>query len=79
MATASPLTLTFPTGNTCSLTFDLVVFDFRNHGQNVPIVPPHHNYEQLTRDLERIIQAVKVQFGRPVPFNVGTDCDEACH
>ena len=28
--------------------FDLVIFDFRNHGQNVPVVPPHHNYEQLT-------------------------------
>lgn len=23
--------------------FDLVVFDFRNHGQNVPVVPPHHS------------------------------------
>jgi pimeloyl-ACP methyl ester carboxylesterase len=35
--------------------FDLVVFDFPNHGQNVPVVPPHHNYEQLTRDLERVM------------------------
>jgi pimeloyl-ACP methyl ester carboxylesterase len=26
--------------------FDLLVFDFRNHGQNVPVVPPQHNYEQ---------------------------------
>src|SRR3974390_3178587 len=43
--------------------FDLVVFDFRNHGKNVPVVPPHHNYEQLTRDLECVIQAVKVQLG----------------
>jgi pimeloyl-ACP methyl ester carboxylesterase len=22
--------------------FDLLVFDFRNHGQNVPVVPPSH-------------------------------------
>jgi pimeloyl-ACP methyl ester carboxylesterase len=44
--------------------FDLVVFDFRNHGQNVPVVPPHHTYEQLTRDLERVIQAVKVRLGQ---------------
>jgi len=43
--------------------FDLVIFDFRNHGQNVPVVPPHHTYEQLTRDLERVIQAVKVRLG----------------
>src|ERR1700739_404090 len=31
--------------------FDLLVFDFRNHGQNVPVAPSHHTYEQLTRDL----------------------------
>jgi len=43
--------------------FDLVVFDFRNHGQNTPVVPPHHNYEQLTRDLERVVQAVKLRLG----------------
>jgi pimeloyl-ACP methyl ester carboxylesterase len=43
--------------------FDLIVFDFRNHGQNVPVVPPHHTYEQLTRDLERVIQAVKLRLG----------------
>src|SRR6516225_6263980 len=39
------------------------VFDYRNHGQNVPVVPPNHNYEQLTRDLERVIQSVKVRLG----------------
>jgi pimeloyl-ACP methyl ester carboxylesterase len=43
--------------------FDLLLFDFRNHGHNVPVVPPHHTYEQLTRDLERVIQAVKVRLG----------------
>ena len=43
--------------------FDVVVFDFRNHGQNLPVVPPHHNYEQLTRDLERLVQAVKLRLG----------------
>lgn len=43
--------------------FDLVIFDFRNHGQNVPVVPPHHNYAQFTRDLERVIQAVKERLG----------------
>jgi len=34
--------------------FDVLVFDFRNHGQNVPAMPAHHTYEQLTRDLERV-------------------------
>jgi pimeloyl-ACP methyl ester carboxylesterase len=43
--------------------FDLMVFDFRNHGQNVPIAPSRHTYEQLTQDLERVIQAVKAEFG----------------
>jgi pimeloyl-ACP methyl ester carboxylesterase len=43
--------------------FDLLVFDFRNHGQNVPAVPAHHTYEQLTRDLETVVQAVKAELG----------------
>ncbi len=43
--------------------FDLLVFDFRNHGQNVPAVPSHHTYEQLTRDLERVVQDVKARLG----------------
>lgn len=43
--------------------FDLLVFDFRNHGQNVPVVPPHHTYEQLTRDLECVLQDVKTRLG----------------
>lgn len=43
--------------------FDLLIFDFRNHGQNVPVVPSHHTYEQLTRDLERVVQDVKSRLG----------------
>src|ERR1700761_88563 len=43
--------------------FDLVVFDFRNHGQNVPARPPHHSYEQLVRDLERVVQEVRAKLG----------------
>lgn len=43
--------------------FDLLVFDFRNHGQNVPAVPAHHTYEQLVRDLERVVQDVKARLG----------------
>lgn len=43
--------------------FDLLVFDFRNHGQNVPVVPPHHSYEQLVRDLELVVGEVKRKLG----------------
>lgn len=43
--------------------YDLMVFDFRNHGQNVPVEPPHHNYAQLTRDLERVMRAADSRFG----------------
>ena len=44
--------------------FDLVVFDFRNHGQNVPVEPSNHTYPQLTRDLERAIQEVRSRLGQ---------------
>ena len=43
--------------------FDLLVFDFRNHGRNEPVVPPRHTYEQLTLDLERVIEAVRARLG----------------
>lgn len=43
--------------------FDVVVFDFRNHGQNIPVEPSHHHYAQLTRDLERVLQAVRTRLG----------------
>jgi pimeloyl-ACP methyl ester carboxylesterase len=43
--------------------FDLIVFDFRNHGRNEPAMPPHHTYEQLARDLERVIQEVQSRLG----------------
>ncbi len=43
--------------------YDLIVFDFRNHGQNVPVEPPHHNYTQLTRDLERVYNGIESWLG----------------
>jgi pimeloyl-ACP methyl ester carboxylesterase len=43
--------------------FDLVVFDFRNHGQNSPVQPPHHTYEQLVLDLERVVREVRSKLG----------------
>jgi pimeloyl-ACP methyl ester carboxylesterase len=44
--------------------FDLLVFDFRNHGQNVPVEPANHNYAQLSRDLERVLHAVDSRLGK---------------
>ena len=44
--------------------FDLLVFDFRNHGQNIPVEPSNHNYAQLSRDLERVVQEVRAQLGQ---------------
>ena len=43
--------------------YDLVIFDFRNHGQNIPVEPPNHNYAQLSRDLERVVQEVRSRLG----------------
>lgn len=43
--------------------FDLLIFDFRNHGQNVPVTPANHNYAQLARDLECVVQEVKARLG----------------
>lgn len=43
--------------------FDLLVYDFRNHGQNVPVEPSNHHYEQLTRDLERVLREVHSRLG----------------
>ena len=44
--------------------FDLLVFDFRNHGQNIPVEPSNHHYAQLSRDLERVAQEVRTRLGQ---------------
>ena len=38
--------------------YDVLVFDFRNHGQSPPVTPANHNYAQFSRDLEVILQAI---------------------
>ena len=43
--------------------YDVLVFDFRNHGQNVPVEPSNHNYAQLSRDLDRVRDAIDAQLG----------------
>ena len=47
--------------------FDVLVFDFRNHGQNVPVDAVEPHYEQLARDLERVVQAVHAKLVRRRP------------
>ncbi|HEY7248166.1 MAG TPA: alpha/beta hydrolase [Xanthobacteraceae bacterium] len=44
--------------------YDVLVFDFRNHGQNIPADPPNHDYAQLTRDLDRVLDAVNARWGK---------------
>jgi pimeloyl-ACP methyl ester carboxylesterase len=43
--------------------YDVIVFDFRNHGRNVPVTPANHTYAQLSRDLERVYQGVTARLG----------------
>ncbi len=43
--------------------FDVIVFDFRNHGWNPLVDPPHHTYTQFARDLEIIHHAVAALLG----------------
>lgn len=44
--------------------FDVILFDFRNHGENLPVTPPNHTYGQLSRDLERVYQDVTAKLGK---------------
>src|SRR5258708_37592246 len=43
--------------------FDLIIFDFRNHGENEPATPAQHTYAQLSRDLARVYQYVTAKLG----------------
>jgi pimeloyl-ACP methyl ester carboxylesterase len=43
--------------------YDLILFDFRNHGQN-PVSPfQHHNWRRFIDDLERIFHFIQETFG----------------
>ncbi|MBI3516915.1 MAG: alpha/beta hydrolase [Proteobacteria bacterium] len=42
---------------------ELLVFDFRDHGQNVPADPAHHTYAQMTSDLGRVYQTMTARLG----------------
>ena len=47
--------------------YDVLLFDFRNHGHNVPAEPGNHTYAQLSRDLERVLEEIDFRLGkRPI-------------
>jgi len=50
--------------------YDVLVFDFRNHGQNIPADPPNHNYAQFARDLDRVIAAVNSRLGEKTTVGI---------
>jgi len=43
--------------------YDLILFDFRNHGQNPRHTFENHNWNQFVRDLEQIYSASQERFG----------------
>src|SRR6185312_16206994 len=43
--------------------YDLMLFDFRNHGQNPLTNFTDHNWTQFVRDLEQIFAAIQAHFG----------------
>ena len=64
--------------------YDVLVFDFRNHGQNVPVEPSNHHLRAACRDLERVVQAVDATARQQddrghLPFHVGAHRHEARH
>jgi pimeloyl-ACP methyl ester carboxylesterase len=50
--------------------YDVLVFDFRNHGQNIPVEPSQHNYAQLSRDLERVLDTIDARLGRKTTVGI---------
>ncbi len=50
--------------------FELIVFDFRNHGQNPRAGGDGHNYAQFARDLERIYLGVGERLGAKTSVGV---------
>ncbi len=43
--------------------YDVIVYDFRNHGQNPPHLPVHHHWKRFIQDDERIWHAIREQWG----------------
>lgn len=43
--------------------FEVVLFDFRNHGRNPPSDPAHHTYEWFVRDLRMVYDGASERLG----------------
>jgi len=43
--------------------FELIIFDFRNHGHNPPSPAVHHHYAQMADDVEHIVHGVNDRLG----------------
>ena len=43
--------------------YDVIVYDFRNHGQNPPHHPAHHNWKSFIQDDERVWHAIRERWG----------------
>lgn len=50
--------------------YDVLVFDFRNHGRNLPVEPSHHTYAQLARDLDRVLDAIDARLGKKTTVGI---------
>lgn len=50
--------------------FDVVLFDMRNHGQNVTTGADGHHYQQMARDLTTIHQQVESRLGKATAVGV---------
>ena len=45
------------------ISFEVVLFDYRNHGWNAPSDPARHHYTQLARDTESLYHGVTARLG----------------
>jgi pimeloyl-ACP methyl ester carboxylesterase len=50
--------------------YDVLVFDFRNHGQSTPVEPSNHTYAQLSRDLERVLDVIDSHLGKKTTVGI---------
>lgn len=50
--------------------YELVVFDFRNHGRNERSDPANHHYHQMARDVETVYRGVTAKLGEKTSVGV---------